>query len=124
MSGLRRRCNNTKGLLGLTVYGRQAAWEDSPTGWPQRLQGKQVTRTDGRRPTAQWSRLEAGRSDNLGVAYGDLPTGDRGDNLRRAIICYEAALRAYTERDFPQDWAMTQHNLDAARAELESLTSK
>ncbi len=111
-------------MLGLTVYGRQAAWEDSPTGWPQRLQGKQVTRTDGRRHTAQWSRLEPGRSYNLGVAYMNLPTRDRGENLKRAITCYEAALRIYTERDFPQEWASTQNNLDAARAELESLTPK
>jgi hypothetical protein len=50
----------------LTVYGRQETWEDSPAGWPQRFAGEQVTRTDGR-PTAQWSRLEAGRSDDLGA---------------------------------------------------------
>jgi len=55
---------NSYGLLDLTVYGRQEAWEDSPTGWPQRFKGKQVTRTDGR-PTAQWSRLKAGYSDDL-----------------------------------------------------------
>jgi predicted dithiol-disulfide oxidoreductase (DUF899 family) len=54
-------------LLDMTVYGRQETWEDSPTGWPQRweVNGEQV-RTNGR-PTAQWSRLEAGRSDNLGT---------------------------------------------------------
>jgi len=50
----------------LTVYGRQETWEDSPTGWPQRIKGKQVIRTDGR-PTAQWSRLKAGYSDDLGT---------------------------------------------------------
>ena len=33
--------------------------------------------------------------NNLGVAYRDLPTGDRGDNLRRAIACYEAAARGF-----------------------------
>ena len=27
---------------------RQEMWEDSPTGWPRRFKGKQVTRTDGR----------------------------------------------------------------------------
>ena len=52
-------------LMDLTVYGRQEAWEDSPAGWPHRLEGSQ--RTDGR-PTAQWSRLEAGRSDDLSAA--------------------------------------------------------
>ncbi|HKD55741.1 MAG TPA: DUF899 family protein [Steroidobacteraceae bacterium] len=56
--------DNSYRLLDLTVYGRQETWEDSPTGWPQWLKGKQVTRTDGR-PTAQWSRLKAGHSDDL-----------------------------------------------------------
>ena len=53
-------------LLDLTVYGRQEPWEDSPAGWPQppHLVGPDRMRTDGR-PTAQWSRLEAGRSDDL-----------------------------------------------------------
>ncbi len=62
-------------LMDLTVYGRQESWEDSPPGWPQRCSN---TRTDsgapdwpsvsvwpGGRPIAQWSRLEAGRSDDL-----------------------------------------------------------
>ena len=62
-------------LLDLTVYGRQEQWEDSPAGWPQ---GRSNTRTsagppdwppvaewpDGR-PIPQWSRLDAGRSDDL-----------------------------------------------------------
>jgi predicted dithiol-disulfide oxidoreductase (DUF899 family) len=58
--------DNNYHLLDLTVYGRQEKWEDSPAGWPQRFEGKQNIRTDGR-PTAQWSRLKAGRSDNLGT---------------------------------------------------------
>jgi predicted dithiol-disulfide oxidoreductase (DUF899 family) len=55
-------------LLDLTVYGRQELWEDSPEGWPQQYDpsaGDQF-RT-GERPTSQWSRLEAGRSDDLSV---------------------------------------------------------
>jgi predicted dithiol-disulfide oxidoreductase (DUF899 family) len=58
--------DNSYRLLDLTVYGRQEMWEDSPAGWPQRFEGKQNIRTDGR-PTAQWSRLKAGRSDDLGT---------------------------------------------------------
>jgi predicted dithiol-disulfide oxidoreductase (DUF899 family) len=57
-------------LLDMTVYGRQEAWEDSPQGWPRRseITGEQHPyRTDGR-PIAQWSRIQAGRSDNLGNA--------------------------------------------------------
>jgi predicted dithiol-disulfide oxidoreductase (DUF899 family) len=57
---------NSYHLLDLTVYGRQELWEDSPEGWPQWIDpsaGDQF-RTDGR-PTSQWSRLAAGRSDDL-----------------------------------------------------------
>jgi hypothetical protein len=67
-------------LMDLTVYGRQEAWEDSPSGWPR---GGHLTRTDGGapdwprvsvwpggRPTAQWPRLAAGRSDGLGAMGG------------------------------------------------------
>ncbi|MFZ0806376.1 MAG: DUF899 family protein [Candidatus Sulfotelmatobacter sp.] len=63
-------------LMDLTVYGRQERWEDSPQGWPQHCS---ITRTQtgppawtpisvwpSGRPIAQWSRLEAGRSDDLG----------------------------------------------------------
>src|SRR6202522_3835012 len=53
--------DNSYRLLELTVYGRQEKWEDSPSGW---LKGKQFSRVDGR-PTAQWSRLKAGHSDDL-----------------------------------------------------------
>jgi hypothetical protein len=55
-------------LMDLTMYGRQEPWEDSPPGWPQGwLVDGSNTRTNGR-PIAQWSRLEAGRSDDLAVA--------------------------------------------------------
>jgi predicted dithiol-disulfide oxidoreductase (DUF899 family) len=52
-------------LMDLTVYGRQETWEDSPENWPQRFEPNgDEFRKDGR-PTAQWSRLQAGRSDAL-----------------------------------------------------------
>jgi predicted dithiol-disulfide oxidoreductase (DUF899 family) len=50
-------------LLDRTAYGRQESWEDSPPGWPQVPISSQL-RTAGR-PVAQWSRLQAGRSDDL-----------------------------------------------------------
>jgi predicted dithiol-disulfide oxidoreductase (DUF899 family) len=66
-------------LMDLTVYGRQEPWEDSPPGWPQRCS---ITRTaggspdwppvpawPGGRPIAQWPRLQAGRSDDLGTGH-------------------------------------------------------
>ncbi len=67
--------DNSYRLLDLTVYGRQEEWEDSPTGWPQQLDRKDdhhqhqhgpQFRTNGR-PIAQWSRLKAGNSDDLGT---------------------------------------------------------
>jgi predicted dithiol-disulfide oxidoreductase (DUF899 family) len=67
--------DNNYHLLDLTVYGRQEKWEESPAGWPQQCT---YTRTSsgsptwepewpGGRPIAQWPRLEAGRSDDLGT---------------------------------------------------------
>lgn len=52
------------GLLDRTIYGRQEPWEDSPAGWPQDPTYASW-RTNGR-PVAQWSRLAAGYSDDLG----------------------------------------------------------
>jgi predicted dithiol-disulfide oxidoreductase (DUF899 family) len=58
--------DNTYGLLDMTVYGRQEPWQDTPPDWPQQAPPDgSHWRTDGR-PTAQWSRLAAGRSDDLG----------------------------------------------------------
>jgi predicted dithiol-disulfide oxidoreductase (DUF899 family) len=65
-------------LMDLTVYGRQESWEDSPAHWPQQCT---YTRTKsgspawepewpGGRPIAQWPRVQAGRSDDLGNAAG------------------------------------------------------
>lgn len=56
--------DNTYRLLDLTAYGRQEKWEDSPRGWPQLGEGEDPMRTEGR-PTSQWSRVQAGHSDQL-----------------------------------------------------------
>jgi predicted ATPase/class 3 adenylate cyclase len=58
--------------------------------------------------------VEASAQNNLGNAYSNLPTGDFAENLDKAIQCYEVALRVYTERDFPVEWAMAQNNLGNA----------
>jgi predicted dithiol-disulfide oxidoreductase (DUF899 family) len=66
-------------MLDATVYGRQEAWEDSPEGWPKPFvnttsaqmrtdeEGHPVNRPEGR-PISQWSRIAAGRSDDLGTS--------------------------------------------------------
>jgi predicted dithiol-disulfide oxidoreductase (DUF899 family) len=70
----------TYALMDLTVYGRQETWEDSPPGWPQ--EGSMMRTMGGApdwppiaawpegRPTPQWSRLDAGRSDDLAGSGG------------------------------------------------------
>ena len=60
----------------------------------------------------------AGLQNNLGNAYQDLPTGDRGANLQRAIQCYQQALTVYTPEAAPRDYAMTQNNLGTAYQDL------
>ncbi|MCT7957634.1 CHAT domain-containing protein, partial [Laspinema palackyanum] len=47
-------------------------------------------------------------------AYQTRIRGERGENLERAIGCYEAALTVYTPSAYPEDWAMTQNNLASA----------
>jgi predicted dithiol-disulfide oxidoreductase (DUF899 family) len=61
--------DNSYSLMDLTVYGRQEAYEDSPAGWPQDwdVTIEHILVRDGR-PIAQWSRIEAGRSDDLSGA--------------------------------------------------------
>jgi predicted dithiol-disulfide oxidoreductase (DUF899 family) len=59
--------DNSYRLLDLTVYRRQETWEDSPAGWPQRFEGKENIRTDGR--PAQWSRLKAQVFGRVGNWY-------------------------------------------------------
>jgi predicted dithiol-disulfide oxidoreductase (DUF899 family) len=56
--------DNSYRLLDLTAYGRQETWEDSPIGWPQG--GIMDTLRTSGRATAQWSRIQAGHSDDLG----------------------------------------------------------
>ena len=67
---------NSYQMLDMTVYGRQESWEDSPAGWPRRFdtsRGGSAFRLNGR-PISQWSRLAAGRSDDLGTS-GTAATG-------------------------------------------------
>jgi predicted dithiol-disulfide oxidoreductase (DUF899 family) len=53
------------GLLDMTIYGRQESFEDSPAGWPKHWENNGGQFRTGGRPSAQWPRLAAGRSDDL-----------------------------------------------------------
>jgi predicted dithiol-disulfide oxidoreductase (DUF899 family) len=57
--------NNSYSLLDMTICGRQEAWEDSPEGWPRKWAAEEDHYRVNGRPIAQWSRLEAGSSDDL-----------------------------------------------------------
>jgi predicted dithiol-disulfide oxidoreductase (DUF899 family) len=65
-------------LLDLTVYGRQETWEDSPVGWPKPWTGTAERIRANGRPIAQWSRVDAGRSDDLFVEPHDAARDQRG----------------------------------------------
>jgi predicted dithiol-disulfide oxidoreductase (DUF899 family) len=58
--------DNSYRLLDLTVYGRQESWEDSPGSWPQAWGGGKSRMRMSGRPIAQWPRLQAGYSDEIG----------------------------------------------------------
>jgi predicted dithiol-disulfide oxidoreductase (DUF899 family) len=52
--------DNSYRLLDFTAYGRQEMWEDSPAGWPQRFEGKQISGpTDAPPPSGPGSTLDA-----------------------------------------------------------------
>jgi hypothetical protein len=65
-------------LMDLTVYGRQEIGQDVPEDWPQHWRVDTSNLRSGGRPLAQWSRLEAGRSDDLGSSDDLGRSGDGG----------------------------------------------
>lgn len=79
-----------------------------------RLQEALLDRIDPAADPQAWATTQ----NNLGIAYWNLPAGDRAGNLAKAIACFEAALHVRTERDFPKEWAMTQNNLGIAYMDL------
>ncbi len=66
------------------------------------------------RPSTQ----EASAFEVIGIELQRASLGSRTLNLRRAIACFEAALRVYLERDFPENWAATQNNLGTAWSDM------
>lgn len=60
------------------------------------------------------SELEADAQVMLGNSHLHLPTGDRRENMRQAIACYQAASLIYNERDSPAAWASIQNDLGTA----------
>lgn len=63
---------------------------------------------------ADWAMTQ----NNMGTAWADLPTGDRAENLGRAIACYTEALKERTREISPLDWAATRSNMGSALAQM------
>lgn len=59
--------------------------------------------------TAEKPLVYAAIQANLGLTYYQLPTGDRGAHLQRAITCYREALRFWVPESAPLDYAMIQN---------------
>jgi hypothetical protein len=56
--------------------------------------------------------MESSTLRSIDPQHPDRPDGDRGENLREAIACYQRALEVRTRESYPQDWARTMENLD------------
>jgi len=81
----------------------------NPTTIPVRIQLcqqalKQVRRED---QAKLWAQLHF----EMGLCLTQTPTGDRTDNLERAIEHYERALEEYTPSAYFDEWLATMHNL-------------
>jgi hypothetical protein len=57
---------------------------------------------------------------NLGNTWLELAAGDRAANLDKAIACYTAALRVYTEQEFPDYRALVERHLQQAWQDLDN----
>lgn len=55
--------------------------------------------------------IEGSALNIQGIEWRYVSLGDRGSNLVQAIACDKAALRVFTEEQFPTEWATTQNNL-------------
>lgn len=61
---------------------------------------------------------QAALYNSLGVSYVQLPEGDEVKNTHKAIAAYQEALKIYTSKTAPADYAMVQNNLGNAYARL------
>ncbi len=47
-----------------------------------------------------------------------MPTGDRAEDLTKAMVCYDRALEVFTLTTFPSEYAIVSENLQGAEREL------
>jgi tetratricopeptide (TPR) repeat protein len=84
--------------------------------WIQRVAGAADPATD----AYVWGAMQ----NSLGVAYQNLPSGDRRENLRRAVAAYRETLKYHTREVSEQAYAVTQHNLGTAYADLAQIEDR
>ena len=62
---------------------------------------------------------------NEGLCYYTISkVRDKEDNLNKAIIAFEEALKIYTIEKYPLDYAMTQNNLGIAYSDFSEVRDK
>jgi tetratricopeptide (TPR) repeat protein len=62
--------------------------------------------------------------NSLGVAYQNLTTGERRDNLRRAVAAYREALKYHTPEISAQAYAVAQHNLGTVYVDMAQIEER
>ena len=63
--------------------------------------------------------------NNLGISYRNLAmVVDMFDNFQKAMKAYEEALKVYTLKDYPREYAMLQNNIGNIYAILAGLKMK
>ena len=98
------RTNRARAGLSLPARPRATHERESRTRFPD------LTKTVSPEAGPAWAYLQL----QLGIAYNELPVGERALNQQRAIACYQRALEVYTQEAFPTHWAGTLHNLGNA----------
>ena len=89
--------------------------------WDPRVIGRLIQvyeRILKRLPLGQHLVFRATVQRHLGLAYANLPKGDRGKNLAQAIECWKLALHIFTAQATPHEYATLQHFLGCAYADL------
>jgi len=89
------------------------------TSEPEQVIADLRTRLD-RTPRASRPLEHAALRYQLGLAYAELPTGDRELNLSRAIASYEHAADLFSQQHYPVEHARVQNARGAALRELGS----
>jgi CHAT domain-containing protein/tetratricopeptide (TPR) repeat protein len=59
--------------------------------------------------------------NNLGAWYMTTNSGDRAENLRKAIAHFQAALRVHGEEDSPTEWARAHSNLGGVFVDMRAI---